>query len=351
MQQGQNSTARDTSSSRKTWYRQALGIIISLVCLWLTVRNVNGSDVYEALRHLQWSFVLLGICSLAIGYAARIQRWKLMLNSAGSNISFSKCAAPFLGSITLNNVLPLRAGDVVRAFVFPAAIGVNKTDAVASIFLERLIDLLTLLMCLGLGLLFSPSLNMPSWLTDMATVLTMLGIALLLCLMTLDLFVCALAEKVQSYFQTKGFVRIANLLDVINGILRSLKAMSGFSKMSSLLLLSAIVWAGESGLYYFILMSLKIEFTGPFIALTVMAIATLSTLVPSSPGYVGPFHLAASSTLLMLGADQAEATSFAFIAHLGVWLPTTLAGSLAMLSQPKLFNGRAESAQVQNIST
>jgi hypothetical protein len=68
-----------------------------------------------------------------------------------------------------------------------------------------------------------------------------------------------------------------------------------------------------------------------------MSIATLSTLVPSSPGYVGPFHLAAFTAVSLIGGTAAQAGSFAVLAHLALWLPTTAAGAIAILFRPELF--------------
>ena len=70
-----------------------------------------------------------------------------------------------------------------------------------------------------------------------------------------------------------------------------------------------------------------------------MAIATLATLVPSSPGYVGPFHLAAFAGITFLGGTNEQAASFAVLSHLGVWVPTTLAGAVAIASTPDMFRG------------
>lgn len=72
-------------------------------------------------------------------------------------------------------------------------------------------------------------------------------------------------------------------------------------------------------------------------ALLIMAVATLSTLVSSSPGYVGRLILQLFLSFTMLGRDAAQAASFAILAHLSLWLLTTLAGSLAILTHPHLF--------------
>jgi glycosyltransferase 2 family protein len=122
----------------------------------------------------------------------------------------------------------------------------------------------------------------------------------------------------------------------VAGLLRGFEAMSRPRVLALTLLISMLVWVGESGMFYFVMRGFGLEAT-PVMALLVMAIATLSTLVPSSPGYVGPFHLAAFTAISLVGGTAAQAGSYAVLSHLALWLPTTLAGALAILSRPELF--------------
>lgn len=110
-----------------------------------------------------------------------------------------------------------------------------------------------------------------------------------------------------------------------------------------MLLVSMLVWVGEAGLFYFVLLGTGVEGTA-IIALLVMSVATLSTLVPSSPGYVGPFHLAAFTAISLVGGTATQAGSYAVIVHLALWLPTTLAGAIAIWIRPSLF--KAAKSQV-----
>jgi len=104
----------------------------------------------------------------------------------------------------------------------------------------------------------------------------------------------------------------------------------------ALLFSSMLVWLGEAGLYYSVLLGAGID-GSLLVALLVMAIATLSTLLPSSPGYVGSFHLAAFTAVSLVGDTAARAGSYAVIVHLSLWLPTTLAGVIAIWISPSLF--------------
>ena len=122
------------------------------------------------------------------------------------------------------------------------------------------------------------------------------------------------------------------------GLLAAFAAMLRPSVLAALVLASVLVWIGEAGLFLFMLQGFGLA-AGPAQAVIVMAVATLATLVPSSPGYVGPFHLAAYTAVSLLGGDAVVAAGFALLAHLALWLPTTLAGALGILATPELFRG------------
>lgn len=331
------------TAGRKSWGRQVLGVLISLVCLALVFRRVDFAALKLALVEFRWHFLALGLASLAVDYAARIERWAVMLRAAGAQIRTPVCIAPFLGSITLNNVLPLRAGDLVRALVFPSAIGVSRVTATASLVFERLVDLLTLLLSLGIGLLISP-MPLPEWIGKTVIAAAVVGVVTLAIIIAFGRPLTALLEHIAVRFeQRRG---IAKLVRLGASLVGQISSMGSLRTMLRVLLLSAIVWAGEAGLFWAMFQGLELRVGYPS-ALMVMAIATLSTLVPSSPGYVGPFHLAAFAAVRALGGADAQAASFAVLAHLSLWLPTTVAGVIAILLNPKLFAAPARGSASQ----
>lgn len=318
---------------------QLVGLTVSVSCLWLIFSRVSFDELQRALAALPPHYVLVGICCLSFGYAMRIVRWAALLRAGGAKVGPLACVAPFLGSITLNNVLPFRAGDVIRALIFPQALGVTRTTATASLVLERLIDLLTLLMSLGIGVYLSSLSGLPSWLGKTVTILALGGVITLLLVVIFERLVTGRLVSLRASLQSRGSARLEGVLTTSINLFRSLGAMSRPRVLIAQIPLSMLVWLGEAGLFWALLKGLGIAAGLPQ-ALMVMAITTLSTLVPSSPGYVGPFHLAAYSAVLMLGGSEAQGASFAVLAHLGVWLPTTLAGGIAIMMRPGLFSRR-----------
>lgn len=328
----QVSAAAGRPAGAGKWITQLVGVAISVACLFFIFRQVELAQLRDALAALHWGYVVAGVASLACGYFLRVARWAVMLRAAGAKVSTADCAAPFLGSITLNNVLPFRAGDFVRALVFPNALGVARTTASASLLLERLVDLLTLLLSLGIGLSLGPLDALPDWLGRGVLTLALLGSGALVGVIVLGGWVRALLARLQTRVAPKP----AQALGVIAELVAAVQAMARPRTLLALFGLSMLIWLGEAGLFWALLTGLGMQATLA-IALMIMAMATLSTLVPSSPGYVGPFHLAAYTAVTMLHGAPAQAATFAVLAHLGLWLPTTLAGGIAILSKPGLF--------------
>ena len=97
------------------WLRHTFGILISVLCLCLIAWRIDFNEVVSAISNFEWIWLTLGITSLAAGYFLRILRWSFLLRAGGAHVTASECAAPFMASIALNNTLPIRMGDAVRA--------------------------------------------------------------------------------------------------------------------------------------------------------------------------------------------------------------------------------------------
>ncbi|MDL2402699.1 lysylphosphatidylglycerol synthase transmembrane domain-containing protein [Rhizobium mayense] len=329
--------AKVANGNKLAWVRHVVGAGITLICIGAIAWQINAKDVLDAIEHFRWVYLVFGIASLAADYALRILRWSIMLRAAGVAATFENCAAPFLGSITLNNILPLRLGDVVRALVFPKAMGAAKTTAASSLVMERLIDLMTLLLCLTLGLAAATAAAIPPSLIETAVLMAVVG-GLVLSLGflfsgNLAQFFNHLGQRAPAEARSGPLSKVSIGL---SGLFGSFEAMSRPAVLVKLILISMLIWVGEAGLFYFVLLGFGVE-AKISTALLVMALATLSTLVPSSPGYIGPFHLAAFFAISLTGGSTALAGSYAVLVHLALWIPTTVAGAVAIWMSPALF--------------
>ncbi|MEX2080697.1 MAG: lysylphosphatidylglycerol synthase transmembrane domain-containing protein, partial [Dehalococcoidia bacterium] len=93
---------------------------------------------------------------------------------------------------------------------------------------------------------------------------------------------------------------------------------------------SAIAWLGAFAINYCLMLALGID--APFtVAVLLTCTTNLAMLIPSSPGYIGVFHAAATLSLLPFGVGSSLAFSFAVLAHLVNVLPVSILGAAFLL--------------------
>lgn len=129
---------------------------------------------------------------------------------------------------------------------------------------------------------------------------------------------------------------------VIFLVVDTLRQLSRPGRAVSLVILSALVWVLEGGVFISATHAagVPLDLAGAFFALST---ATLSTLLPSSPGYLGTFHFFAMQAAIAFGAAPASAAAFAILVHLMLWAPTTVAGFI-VFAAGSLRSGRNQSA-------
>lgn len=140
---------------KKSHFLQGVvGLVVTCLFVWLIARKLDWADVKDALAGADPRWVATGVAMFFFGYAARVRRWQLMLQHNNPSMTWAGAFAPFWGSIAVNNLVPFRAGDALRAFGFTKWLNQNASNVLATLLVERLLDLLTLLLAFGLALLW-----------------------------------------------------------------------------------------------------------------------------------------------------------------------------------------------------
>jgi uncharacterized protein (TIRG00374 family) len=309
--------------SSRRWFRALAGLAVAGLFLALLVRGVNWGEVRRILAGAEWWLLAAGLAALTADLTARIARWWLMLRAVEPGLSFRACVRPFLGSLALNNTVPLRAGDVVRVFGFRRALRAPAAHLAGTLMLERMLDLLVLLAILFAGLLGTSHVFPPAFTIAAAAA----GLVTLSALVALTVFPQAITRALQALvarvFRGRSWVpAVSRTVAQVTSALALLRAPG---RAAGLLSLSLLAWLLEGAVFACVAWSLDlpVPWLAPWLAL---GAATLATLLPSSPGYVGTFDYFAALGLAAYGAPAAGATAFALLTHLMLWLPVTAAG-------------------------
>jgi uncharacterized protein (TIRG00374 family) len=208
----------------------------------------------------------------------RAIRWRVLLLPLGNpsiGVSFGSMMLGYLG----NNLLPMRAGDVLRAYVLGRQTSISKSAVLATIVVERVVDGVVLILALSLLLFVFP---VPTWLqlavVGGGVVFSGATVALIVARRRLrgpmDL-VSFLLSQLPNRWQPKGTSLVGNFL-------LGLTSFRSYKDALSFLLLTLMVWAVEVLWFWVVMCAFHISL--PVLALTfVVAAGAVSTTIPASP--------------------------------------------------------------------
>jgi len=316
----------------KKWLRLTIGVVFASVFFILIFRNINFQDVKVVFYSANIFPILMAIVAFFIGYSFRIERWKQMLTIENPNLKWRDCSGAFMVSVAANNVLPFRAGDLIRAFGFIHRLKVSIQISVISLFVERLLDLLMVVIFLGIALSYF-GMNSSRFFKFGGGLLFFCALAILLILLLPSIFkpiVLSLTKILCHIFpKTIG----EKILAEINKGFEALECMSNGSTMAKLILLSFLVWIAEGGVFWLAAKSLP-SLNNPDAAWLALPVCTLATIIPSTPGYIGTFDFFAVESMVSVGNLTTASAAYAILIHSLLWFPATLTGGLYMLINP-----------------
>jgi uncharacterized protein (TIRG00374 family) len=291
-----------------------IAVVLAVGFLYLAFGKLDWAQFWKTLAEVRPEWIALACLLLVADYSVRVSRWWWMLRKTRPDVPWRVCFTPYLGCLALNIVLPFRAGDAVRVVAFRERLGVSSSTLLATVVAERIFDLGCLLVLLSVGLPFLPLTVIP---TEWRTTVHSVSIALVAgCLVAI--VANRPVRQLLGWLQTTGFAErhafVRRPILYAEGVLDALKAIQSVGTIFTLLTLSLAAWLLEGGVFWCVATGLRIS-VAPIAAWLSMTLATLATLFPSTPGYIGPFHYFAKLGLTSFGVDDNRAAAFAFLVH------------------------------------
>lgn len=302
--------------------RYWLGIAISALLLYLMFRSLELVSVAEAFGRANLGLLAPAIALYFGGVAARTLRWAVLLRPV-KRLPLHRLFVVVVVGYMANDILPLRAGEGVRAFMLWGKERVEPGATLATIVVERIFDGLVLT-----GFLVVAGLVLPldNWLTQVtwaAGAVFVFGIGAALALTLVPGPFLRTAEVVLSLLP--GGLRSLGLR-LLRTFVDGLATVRSARDMASVALLSVVAWTLEASMYYVLMFSFPFQ---PLFLAAILgtAVANLGTMVPSSPGYLGTFDLPLSAVLSgTFGVEPSLAAGYTLLVHAALILPVTFLG-------------------------
>lgn len=133
---------------RNSRLQLAVGIAVSAFFLWLTLRPVKLADLWLSIRTLNWFWAVPFIAVTTLSMVVRAWRWRYLMKPVGDYTSRS-LFGPMMAGFAINSLLPARAGEFARAYIAGKKEKVPFTSVFATVVVERIFDMFTLLLLLA----------------------------------------------------------------------------------------------------------------------------------------------------------------------------------------------------------
>ena len=299
-----------------------VGIAISVIFGWLAIRGLNFHEVRSAIGDASPAWILAAVGVSVVGVTMRSERWRSLFPRDSRPGAVPTFWATQVGLLA-NNVLPIRAGELVRVLALSREAGLRRTAVLATVGVERVFDLAVIA-----GLELAVASRLPD--ADVARRFTLLAAGILAA--TAVIVVVLAIAPVRRYagslllrlpvLRGRGAVVIESLRTGLAALRdRQLAAVALLWTLASWLVLALAGWC--------VLQAFDLHLPW-HAALFLLVAVTFAQAVPASAGSVGVFELAARSALVAYGVPPAVALSAGLVLHAVSALPFIVLGAVGM---------------------
>ena len=301
---------------------RAIQILAGLVCacffLALALYRAPLAAVGAILAHTNPIWLAAAMVAYVVNLALRAWRWRMILRPVAA-FPYRVVARVLVVGYGLNTIMPLRLGELFRAEFFKKTFGLPRMQGLTSIVVERLFDGLAVVACLGAGLLLAAHTSPPAGLLldALAGGGAMFGAILVAAL-------CLGGPRLSRLFA--GLPRLAEPIVAVGQGLAILRTR----RVPQVAVFTLVICLADALSLWCIVRSVGLGL-GPADTLVLLGAASLSTLLPSGPAFLGTLQFAYVLAIEFAGGQAAVGIVAATLAQFCLLLPVAVVAIAILL--------------------
>ena len=322
----------------KTKVNLILGLVVGGLFVWLAFRGTDFEGVKSSFKAADYTYIIPVVFLTLVVQALRSYRWGVILEPMAKVNQWTLFSITSVGFMAIS-LLPVRMGEIVRPYLISQKSPVKLGSSLATIVVERIFDMLTLMIFLLIVLV---EVELPQWIFRSALSILLIFIPLLLLLIFL---------AVKREVSAKGVDRIlgklpqklsSRLMRLFHSFIDGLQILPDLKRTISVVLLSLLVWGLVGIATYILFYSFPSMNQLPLAAaFAVLVITALGITLPTAPGFIGNYHFSCVIGLTLFGIPKTDALTFAILLHFIQFLIQILLGLVCLpfikVSLPSLF--------------
>jgi uncharacterized protein (TIRG00374 family) len=290
--------------------KMVVGVTLSALLVYLSVRGIDFQGVVESFRTVRYGYGLLAVAVMFFMQVLRSFRWGLILRPLARIDQITLFSVSNVGFLAIV-ALPARLGELARPYLITKKSPLKMSSALGTVFVERILDMLTVLVIAAALLLLIP---LPPWLVQ-AAVFFFLATLLLAALVILMIVKREATRRILFPLIGKLPVRYAERLQrLIGHFLEGFRIIVDPGLLIGAAVLSILIWLVDVYAIHLLLAAFGFQLpaAAPFV---VMLILIIGIAIPTAPGFIGNWHYFCILALSLFDVPKADALSFAIIYH------------------------------------
>ena len=334
--------------------RTTLILVLTFGLLAFFFRNADMAGVWAETRRARPDLLGMAVLITAVTYILRTWRWQYLLAPIGPARFGPAFRATVIG-FAASFLLPARAGEVIRPYLLARKERLSATAAFATIILERLLDLVTVLLLFGVFVVTMDRTSVSGDPAALARVKVGGQLAALAAVAGLALFftLARHPERIGRWaLQVERILpaRLARLVArFVESFAQGLAVMRQPGRLLVALAWSFPIWVSiAAGIW---LTSLAFHITFPFAGSFLVTMLLVVGVAMPTPGAIGGFHAAYQIAVqTFFAAPDDRAVGGAIVLHAISFVPVTLLG-IVFMAREGLTLGRARTLAAQSDPT
>lgn len=319
----------------------AVGLCVTVVALWYSLRDVQFSEFTAALRQFHYVWLIPALLFFYYSMYLRAVRWGLLFRPY-FRFKGREVYPPIMICFCFNGIFPFRVGEVARAIYAGKRLKTGVTTALATVVAERILDGVTLLLMLAFALWLlppmDPTFKMELWGKTFSAeqfhhISRSITIGSIVLTLGMIVFMIPVTQRLMAGVIQRLPLLSAGLRHKLEATLKQFAmgfhALQQPAVLAQIVFQSVVLWllVGVSNLMMAKGFGLPMNLAQATALVTLVAIAII---LPAAPGYWGLFEVGVMFSLVVLRVLPAEARSqalaYALMVHLVQYIPLVLIG-------------------------
>lgn len=301
--------------------RYLIGILLSVVLLVVLLRKIDFHEIWFAIKGINYWWFLVWFAIYPIAFFIKAYRWRMLFGTL-SHVPLQRFLNFFMFGLLANNIIPLRIGEVIRAYLLGKKLGISKSASIGTVVVERVFDVFALLVWFAIFLVTASGTVVPVGFRN--TGLIMLG-ACIAGLVTM-VVVARNKDACVQYIHRIAGNKLKTHITKIDAFFDGLAMLKQSKHIMIISFLSMTIWFLEAVSYF--IMGQAFGFTiGMMGYMFVLVAICLGLMLPSGPGYIGVYEATCVGTMVLLGVTKSDGLAYALVIHA---LQTVIVSSLGI---------------------